>query len=98
MTLAGWLQIGLFSLIIAALIRPFGTYLFRTFESGHPPLPRVLGPLERLLYRICGIDPTEEQSYSQYALALLLFSAFGALVTYFIQRVQQVLPLNPQHF
>src|SRR5512144_823092 len=98
MTVNGWIQIGLFALVIFALTKPLGVYMFRVFEGEQQPLPRVFGPLERASYRLCGVDPKREQSWQEYTLALLLFSALGVLVTYGIERLQSVLPLNPQRF
>jgi K+-transporting ATPase ATPase A chain len=98
MTTIGWLQIIVFVAAIVAVTRPLGVYMFRVFEGDRQPLPRSLGRLERLLYRLCGVDPRQEQTWKGYALALLIFSALGTLVTYFIQRAQQFLPWNPQHF
>jgi len=98
MTLIGWLQILLFFGLVLALTKPLGGYLFRVFEGDRQPLPRVLGPVERFLLRLCGADPKHEQTWSQYTLALLAFSLFGVLITYLILRLQHVLPLNPQAF
>ncbi len=95
MTVNGWLQISLYCLVILAITRPVGAYLFRVFE-GTPPGAKLLGPLERLCYGLCGVDPRREHSWYGYAVALLLFSALGVLVTYALQRVQHLLPLNPQ--
>jgi potassium-transporting ATPase potassium-binding subunit len=97
MTVNGWVQIGLFSLVVLALTRPLGTYMFRVFEGRRQPLPRVLGPVERLLYRLSGVDPAREQGWKAYTVSMLVFSALGMLVTYGIERLQHVLPLNPQH-
>src|SRR6185295_11660369 len=96
MTANGWLQIFLFSAAILAVTKPLGAYMYRVFEGDRQPLPRVFGPLERGLYRLCGVDPTREQDWKGYTLALLLFSMLGVLVTYAMQRLQGVLPLNPQ--
>ncbi|WP_224240427.1 potassium-transporting ATPase subunit KdpA [Hyalangium gracile] len=96
MTVIGWLQILLFFALVLALTKPLGGYLFRVFEGERQPLPRVLGPVERLLLRLCGVDPKHEQTWSQYTLALLAFSLGGLLITYLILRLQHVLPLNPQ--
>jgi potassium-transporting ATPase potassium-binding subunit len=96
MTLIGWLQILAFALVILAITRPLGIYLFRVYEGAHRPLPRVFGPLERALCRLCGVDVRAEQTWREYALALILFSAAGLLVTYAILRLQHLLPLNPQ--
>ena len=98
MTLNGWLQILFFSAIILAITKPLGVYMFRVFEGDRQPLPRFFGPIERLLYRLCGVDPRQGQDWKAYTLALLIFSAITLIVTYAIQRLQQVLPLNPQGF
>ncbi|HET6411830.1 MAG TPA: potassium-transporting ATPase subunit KdpA [Anaeromyxobacter sp.] len=98
MTANGWLQIGLYVLLILGLTKPLGLYLFRVYEGDRQPLPRVLGPLERLLYRLAGVDPKREQGWKQYAAAMLLFSMVTMAVTYGIERLQHLLPLNPQHF
>ena len=96
MTSNGWIQIGLFALVVFAITKPAGLYMYRVFEGERQPLPRLFGPLERLLYRLCGVDPKQEQGWKGYAVAMLLFSLFGMLVTYAILRLQHVLPLNPQ--
>jgi potassium-transporting ATPase potassium-binding subunit len=96
MTGAGWAQIGVFALLVVATTRPLGGYLYRVFEGERQPLPRTLGRLERGLLRASGVDPAREQTWGQYALALLLFSAAGLLVTYLILRFQRHLPLNPE--
>ncbi len=98
MTLNGWIQIVAYSVVILALTKPAGAYMYRVFEGEHQPLPHLLGPCERFLLRLSGIDPLERQTWRGYAVALLLFSAVGVLVTYAIQRLQHILPLNPQGF
>ena len=98
MSANGWLQILLYSAVILALTKPLGVYMFRVFEGDRQPLPRVFGPLERACYRLCGVDERREQTWQEYTLALLVFSALGVLVTYAIERLQSVLPLNPQGF
>jgi len=97
MTAIGWAQIALFFLVVLALTKPLGAYMFRVFEGTRQPLPSLLGPVERLLYRLSGIDPSREQTWPVYAFSVLAFSLFGLLVTYGIQRLQHVLPWNPQH-
>lgn len=97
MTLIGWLQILVFSVVILALTKPIGIYMFRIFEVDRQPLPRLFGPIERWLYKLCGVDPKEQQTWQGYTLALLVFSAIALLVTYGIERLQHVLPLNPQN-
>jgi K+-transporting ATPase ATPase A chain len=104
MTFDGWLQIIVFLLVILAITKPVGVYLFRVFEGERQPLPRVLGPIERFLLRLCGVKRigtgslarAKEQTWLEYAIAMLVFSAFGLLVTYLIQRAQGSLPWNPQ--
>ena len=98
MTVAGWLQIAVFLLLIAAVAKPLGVYMYRVFEGKRQPLPKLLGPIERFLYRLCGVDPSKEQTWLQYTLALLVFSLLGLVVTYAIERLQGALPLNPQRF
>jgi K+-transporting ATPase ATPase A chain len=98
MTAIGWLQILIFFAAIVAVTRPVGVYMFRVYESGRVPFPRVLGRFEALLYRLSGVDPGKEQTWKEYTFALLTFSIASLLVTYVIQRTQHLLPLNPQHF
>jgi K+-transporting ATPase ATPase A chain len=95
MTTIGWIQILLFSFVVFAVTKPIGIYMFRTFEGGQQPLPRFFGPIERWTYKLCGVDPKEQQDWKQYAVAMLLFSAITMLVTYAIERLQHILPLNP---
>lgn len=97
MTIIGWIQIVVFFATIVAVTKPLGVFMFRVFETSRPPLARVLGPVERGVYRLSGVAPTLEQTWKQYTFALLAFSALGMVVTYAIQRLQHVLPFNPQH-
>jgi K+-transporting ATPase ATPase A chain len=97
MTTNGWLQIAIFSLAILAITRPLGIFMHRVFEGSDQPLRRFFGPIERLMYRLSGVDAGKEQSWQMYAFALLVFSALGVLVTYGLERFQQSLPLNPQN-
>ena len=95
----GWLQIAVYFLVILALTKPLGVYLFRVLEERRePPSSTFLGPIERVTYRLCGVDPAKEQGWKAYTLSMLLFSAAGVLVTYGLLRLQHVLPLNPQGF
>jgi K+-transporting ATPase ATPase A chain len=98
MTVNGWLQILLYFLVILALTRPMGNFMFRVLEGDGHWLKRILGPLERVVYRLCGIDPRREQGWREYTLATLAFSVLGLLVTYALLRLQHLLPLNPQKF
>ena len=98
MTVNGWIQILLFAAIIFALTKPLGSYMFRVFEGDRQPLPRLFGAIEGLLYKLCGVDPRQQQDWKQYTVAMLVFSAITLLVTYGIERLQHILPLNPQNF
>ncbi len=97
MTTNGLLQIFLFIAILVAVAKPLGAYMARVYE-GRPlwGLDRVLGPVERLIYRMTGVRPEEEMDWKVYALAVLLFSAASVLGLYLLQRLQGSLPLNPQ--
>ena len=97
MTINGWIQIVLFSAIIVALTKPLGGYLARIFTGERTFLSPMLGWLERGIYRLSGVNPNEEQNWLTYAMAMLAFSAAGFIVLYAIQRLQGVLPFNPQH-
>jgi Potassium-transporting ATPase A subunit len=98
MTVNGWIQILLFAAIIFAITKPLGRYMHRVFEGYRQPFPRLFGGIERLLHKLCGVDPQQQQDWKQYTLAMLVFSAITLLVTYGIERLQHVLPLNPQNF
>jgi potassium-transporting ATPase potassium-binding subunit len=93
MTANGWLQILLFSVVILAVAKPLGIYLVRVFDGSSG----WLSALERPIYRVCGIKPSEEQHWTQYAGAMLFFSVASMLLTYVVLRLQAVLPLNPAH-
>jgi K+-transporting ATPase ATPase A chain len=98
MTTNDWIQIALYFGALVALTKPLGAYMARVFEEKPCGLDRVLGPLERLIYRVSGIDPKKEMSWKRYAVAMLLFNFVGFLAVYLILRSQAVLPLNPQGF
>ncbi len=96
MSANGWLQFALYSLILLATVPPVGVYLARVFEGQRTWLDPVLRPIERLIYRLCGVNAKEEMNWREYAFALLGFSAVSLLVTYGIERLQVHLPWNPQ--
>jgi K+-transporting ATPase ATPase A chain len=97
MTANGWLQIVLYSIIIIALTKPLGGYMTRVFQGERTFLSLVLRPIERAIYAICRVGENEEQHWTIYAVAMLLFSFAGFVVLYLLQRLQGVLPFNPQH-
>jgi K+-transporting ATPase ATPase A chain len=97
MTPSGWIQLALFIGILGLVTKPVGLYLGRVLDPrGKTPLDRVLKPVERLLYRILGVDVDKEQDWKRYALSVVAFSAAGLLFTYAVLRLQHILPLNPQ--
>jgi len=97
MTINGWTQIALYCVVLVAITRPFGGYLARVFSGERTLLSPILGPVERGLYRISGVDPHEDQHWITYGVAMLMFSIAGFLSLYAIQRLQGGLPFNPQH-
>jgi K+-transporting ATPase ATPase A chain len=99
MELSGWLQLILFMVVLFAITRPLGLYLIRVLEpEGRTWLDRPAKPVERLLYRVLGVDPRKEQDWRRYAGSLLLFSLAGLLFTYAVLRLQHLLPFNPRSF
>ena len=96
MTTPGLLQVLLYLVVLLALVKPLGWFMARVYQGRACGLDRVLGPVERSLYRLAGITSTEEMGWRRYALAALAFNAIGFVVVYAFQRLQAVLPLNPQ--
>jgi K+-transporting ATPase ATPase A chain len=97
MTPNGYLQLALYIVVLIALAKPLGTYMANVYE-GRSVVTRLGAPLERLIYRLCGVDAEKEMRWTQYALAMLLFNLLGLLAVYAFQRLQAELPLNPQAF
>ena len=98
MTFNGWFQILLFLGAVLAVTVPLGRFMTRVFNREKTWLDPILRPIERLIYRLTGVDETREMRWTEYAAAMLLFSAVSMLVLYVMQRVQQWLPWNPQGF
>ena len=98
MTANGIFQLFLYVVVLIALARPLGAYMARVYENRPIGLDRAFGPLERLIYRLCGIRSTDEMGWKAYTVAMLLFNLVGLLVVYGLQRLQGILPLNPQAF
>ena len=96
MTGNGWFQILLFLGVILLLTKPMGVYLYRVFERKSTWLDPVLRPIERLIYRVCGIEEKKEMKWTEYGVTMLVFSAASLLLLYLIERVQVWLPWNPQ--
>src|ERR1700733_14811508 len=97
MTVNGWLQIALYCVLLTLLTKPLGGYMTRIFAGERTLLSPVIRPLERGLYRVSGVDEKQEQHWVTYAIAMLAFTFAGFVVLYALQRLQAVLPLNPQH-
>ncbi len=99
MDIYGWCELALFVLLLALLTKPMGIYLQRVLDpSGKTFLDRLLRPVEGLIYRLTGVDPSQEQDWKRYALSLIAFSLVSLLFTYAILRLQHILPLNPQGY
>ncbi|HME58068.1 MAG TPA: potassium-transporting ATPase subunit KdpA [Terracidiphilus sp.] len=97
MSANGWLQFAVFSLILLASVRPVGIYLARVLEGERTWLTPVFRPIERLIYKLCGVNAKEEMNWREYAYAVLGFSAVTLLLTYGLERLQYYFPWNPQH-
>jgi potassium-transporting ATPase potassium-binding subunit len=98
MTANGWLQILVFLALILAVTKPLGLFMARVFNRERTFLDPLARPLERLLYRVTGVDENHEMRWTEYAVAMLLFSGVSMIVLYLVERVQQWLPWNPQKF
>jgi K+-transporting ATPase ATPase A chain len=98
MTINGLVQIGLYFVVLLALVKPLGWYMARVYEGRPSGLDCVLSPVEHLIYRLSGVRPTDEMDWKTYGIGMLLFNAVGLLTLYALQRLQGILPLNPASF
>jgi potassium-transporting ATPase potassium-binding subunit len=98
MSASSWLQLVLYLAVLLLLVRPLGAFMARVYAGQRTFPDRVLGPVERLIYRAAGVRPGDDMDWKAYALALLVFNLLGFLVVYALQRFQGVLPFNPQRF
>ena len=96
MSVNGWLQFAIYCLVLLATVRPVGIYMARVIEGERTWLDPILRPIERLIYRLSGVNAKDEMNWRQYAFAMLGFSAITLIVTYVIERMQHMLPWNPQ--
>jgi K+-transporting ATPase ATPase A chain len=96
MTLNGYLQLLLYLVVLLILVKPLGLYMARVYQGQPVVVDRVLGPVERFIYRLAGVRSDDEMSWKAYAIAMMVFNIAGLLVVYALQRLQAVLPLNPQ--
>jgi K+-transporting ATPase ATPase A chain len=98
MTANGWFQIAFFLVLILAVTKPLGIFMANVFERKRTFMDPVLRPVERLIYRMTGVKEDTEMRWTEYAIAMLMFSAVSMVVLYLMQRAQAFLPLNPQKF
>ena len=98
MTLVGWSQIALMLVLVVVCSIPLSAFVARVFAGERTFLSPALGPVERGFYRLAGVDPAREQDWYAYAIAMVVFSIAGFLSLYALQRLQNVLPLNPRGF
>ncbi len=98
MTTNAWIQVGFYLVVLIAVVKPLGWYMARVYQGQPCGVDRVLGWLERLLYRLSGIDSRNEMGWKSYAIAVLLFNGVGLLALYALLRLQAWLPMNPQDF
>jgi K+-transporting ATPase ATPase A chain len=96
MTINGWVQIALLFLLVLAVTKPLGLYMFKVYSGQRTWLSPVIQPVERGLYKVAGIDENKEQGWLSYAISLLIFSLIGLVLTYWILRTQSSLPFNPE--
>src|SRR5882724_8719095 len=98
MTANGWFQIGLYLFVILLVTKPIGVFMTRVFNREKTFLDPVFRPVEKLIYRLTGVDEKREMRWTEYAVAMLLFSGVSMAVLYLIERTQKWLPFNPQNF
>ena len=96
MNLYSWFQLIFYIVVLLALAKPLGSFMAKVYQGERTFLDRALGPIERLIYRLAGVKPDEDMNWKTYAVAMLLFNFAGLLVVYDLQRLQAMLPLNPQ--
>lgn len=98
MTQNGWFQIGLFLLVVLAITKPLGVFMTRVFNGQKTSLDAALRPVEKLIYRLSGIDEQHEMRWTEYTTSMLLFSGVSMALLYLLERTQRYLPFNPQKF
>jgi len=96
MNLYSWFQLIFYIVVLLALAKPLGSFMAKVYQGEHTFLDRVLGPVERFIYRLSGVKPNEDMNWKTYAIAVMLFNVLGLLAVYALQRLQAFLPLNPQ--
>jgi K+-transporting ATPase ATPase A chain len=96
MNLYSWIQLIFYIVVLLALAKPLGSFMARVYQGERTFLDRLLGPVERFIYRLSGVKADEEMNWKTYAVAAMIFNALGLLMLYGLQRFQAMLPLNPQ--
>ncbi|MGZ9225877.1 MAG: potassium-transporting ATPase subunit KdpA, partial [Anaerolineales bacterium] len=96
MNLYSWLQLIFHIVVLLLLAKPLGSFMAKVYQGERTFLDGVLGPVERFIYRVSGVKPEEDMNWKTYAIAVMLFNVLGLIVVYALQRLQGVLPLNPQ--
>lgn len=96
MTINGWLQILLFFALVLLMTKPLGMFMTRVFSGKRNLLSPILHPIERLIYKVCSVDAEREMRWTEYALSIVWYSVVSGIILYLIQRLQGVLPFNPQ--
>src|SRR5574341_2235063 len=96
MNLYCWFPLIFYFVILLLLAKPLGSFMAKVYQGECTFLDRLLGPVERLVYRLSGGRPDEEMNWKTYAIAVMIFNVLGLIVVYLLQRLQGVLPLNPQ--
>ena len=97
MTFNGWLQILFFFALVLLVTKPLGVFMWRVFSGARNFLSPILNPIERIIYKVCGVDEKREMNWKEYALSVIIFSVVSGFVLYLLQRLQGVLPFNPQN-
>jgi len=95
MNIYSWFQLIFYLLVLILLAKPLGSYMARVYQGEHTFLDRLVGPIERFVYRLSGVNPEDDMNWKTYAIAVMLFNVLGLLVVYLLQRFQGGLPLNP---
>jgi K+-transporting ATPase ATPase A chain len=98
MTSIGWIQITVIFALVLLCVKPLGAFMANVFDGKRTFMSSVVGPVERSFYRLAGVDPSREQTWRSYTVAMLVFNAAGFAFLYALMRLQDVLPLNPQEF
>src|SRR5262249_26696990 len=98
MTANGWFRIGLFLFVVFLATKPLGVFMTRVFNREKTLLDPVLRPVERLVYRLTGVDEQREMRWTEYTISMLLFSGVSMVLLYLLERTQKWLPFNPQKF